>query len=141
MNTITQNQRYLPHEINTRYYAVMLYHTGVEVSFVTRRYHISKSSLIHWNKKFNGTKSSLMDRFHRPHLPHPNTHTPKELKLIRDYHRRNPHISICELYGKLPKDKGYSRHPDFLYRIYRKQGCSVQTFSKKKAYKLKHYAR
>ena len=59
MNTITHSQRYLPHEINTKFYAVKLYRSGVGVSFVCRRYHISKSSLLRWNKKFDGTKESL----------------------------------------------------------------------------------
>lgn len=104
MNTITYSQRYLPHELNTKYHAVKLYRTGVGISFVTRRYHISKSSLLRWNKKFEGTKESLLDKSHRPLKPHPNSHTVQELKWIQDYHRRNPHISVCELYGKLRTD-------------------------------------
>ena len=67
MNTITYSQRYLPHELNTKFFAVKLYRTGVGVSFVCRRYHISKSSLMRWNKKFDGTKESLLDKSHRPH--------------------------------------------------------------------------
>ena len=54
MNTITYSQRYLPHELNTKFFAVKLYRAGVGVSFVCRRYHISKSSLLRWNKKFDG---------------------------------------------------------------------------------------
>ena len=111
MNTITHSQRYLPHEINTKFYAVKLYRSGVGVSFVCRRYHISKSSLLRWNKKFDGTKESLLDKSHRPLSKHPNAHTDEELKWIRDYHRRNPKISVCELYGNLRANKGYSRHP------------------------------
>ena len=110
MNTITYSQRYLPHEINTKFYAVKLYRTGVGVSFVCRRYHISKSSLMRWNKKFDGTKDSLVNKSHRPLSKHPNSHTEEELKWIQDYHRRNPKISVCELYGKLRANKGYSRH-------------------------------
>lgn len=34
MNTITYSQRYLPHELNTKFYTVKLYRTGVGVSFV-----------------------------------------------------------------------------------------------------------
>lgn len=60
INTITHSQRYLPHELNTKFFAVQLYRTGVGVFFVCRRYHISKSSLMRWNKKFNGTKKSLI---------------------------------------------------------------------------------
>ena len=139
MNTITHSQRYLPHELNTRYYAVKLYRTGVGVSFVCRRYHISKSSLLRWNKKFDGTKASLADKSHRPKATHPNAHTDEEIKWIRDLHRRNPHISVCELYGKLRLQKGYSRHPDSLYRVYRRLGYSSKAPSTKKVYKPKPY--
>lgn len=139
MNTITHSQRYLPHEFKTRYHAVKLYRSGVGVAFVTRRYHISKSSLLRWNKRFDGTKESLADKSHRPHSPHPAAHTEQELKWIRDLHRRNPHISVCELYGKLRTAKGYSRHPGSLYRIYRRLGYSNAAPSTKKAYKPKPY--
>lgn len=71
MNTITQTQRYLPHQLNTIFYAVKLYRTGVGVSFVCRRYHISRFSLMHWNKKLDGAKEPLMDKSHRPHSKHP----------------------------------------------------------------------
>lgn len=139
MNTITYSQRYLPHELQTKYHAVKLYRTGVGVSFVCRRYHISKSSLLRWNKKFDGSKASLLDKSHRPHSKHPNSHTDEELKWIRDYHRRNPKISVCELYGKLRTAKGYSRHPASLYRVYRRLGYSHSIPSTKKQYKPQPY--
>ena len=139
MNTITHSQRYLPHEISTKFYAVKLYRTGVGVKFVCRRYKISKSSLMRWNKKFDGTKESLMDKSHRPKTQHPNSHTSEELKWIMDYHRRNPHISVCELYGKLRTNKGYSRHPGSLYRIFRKLGFTSKAPSTKKVRKNKPY--
>ena len=106
MNSLTYTQRYLPHEIKTRLYAVKLYQSGNPIKFVCRRYKISKSSLMRWNKNYDGTKESLVDKSHRPLTPHPNAHTDQELKWIKDYHRRNPHISIFELYGKLRVDKG-----------------------------------
>ena len=62
-----------------------------------------------WNKKFDGPKASLLDKSHRLLSKHPNTHTDEELKWIQDYHRRNPKISLCELYGKLRTAKGYTR--------------------------------
>ena len=54
-----------------------------------------------WNKKFDGTKESLVDKSHKPKTQHPNAHSEQELKWIKDYHRRNPNISVCELYGRL----------------------------------------
>lgn len=85
-----------------------------------------------WNKKFDGTKESLLDKSHRPHSRHPNAHTDEELKWIQDYHRRNPNISVCELYGKLRTAKGYSRHPGSLYRVYRRLGYPSGAPSTKK---------
>ena len=139
MNSITHSKRYLPHTIETRFYAVKLYRSGCSVRFVCRRYHISKASLMRWNKKFDGTRQSLADGSHRPLSPHPNAHTPTELKWITNLHRRNPHISICEMYGKLRSQKGYSRHPGSLYRIYRTLGFSSKASSTKKKRKPQKY--
>lgn len=138
-NTITHTQRYLPHELSTKFHAVKLYRQGHSVRFVCRRYHVSKASLMRWNKRFDGTKESLLDRSHRPHSPHPDSHTEQELKWIRDYHRANPHISLCELYGKLRSRKGYSRHPGSLYRVFRRLGYSSRPPSSKKPYKPQKY--
>ena len=139
MNTIPHLQRYLPHKLETKFYATKLYRSGCSISFVCRRYHISKSSLMRWNKKFDGTKESLVDKLHRPKSPHPNAHTEQEIKWIRDLHRRNPHISVCELYGKLRTEKGYSRHPGSLYRVFVRLGYSAKTPSTKKMSKPKPY--
>ena len=136
MNSITQNKRYCPHQLSTRIYAVKLYRQTKDIDFVLRRYHISKSSLMRWNRKYDGTKESLMDKSHRPKTPHPNAHTDEEIAWIKNYHRRNPNISICELYGKLRTDKGYSRHIGSLYRIFVKLGYRQKVESTKK--KSKH---
>lgn len=122
MTSISQSQRYYPHDLNTKYYAVNLYRNGNSLSFVCRRYKISKMSLIRWNKLFDGTKESLIGKSHRPLSKHPNAHTDTELKWIKDYIRRNPHISMIELYGKLRTEKGYSRHACSLFRILRHLG-------------------
>ena len=61
-----------------------------------------------WNKRYDGTKESLVPKSHRSHSPHPNAHTEQELKWIKDYHRRNPNISLGELYGKRKKFNVYA---------------------------------
>lgn len=136
MKSITQNKRYCPHEITTKLHAVQLYRQEKDVSFVCRRYHISKASLMRWNKQYDGTKESLLPKSHRPLTPHPNAHTQAEIKWICDYHRRNPNISICELYGKLRKEKAYSRHPGSLYRVFVRLGFRKKVESTKN--KSKH---
>lgn len=136
MNSVAQekknNKRYLPHETTTKVYAVKLYRQTRDISLVCRRYHISKASLMRWNKLYDGTKESLIAKSHRPHSQHPNAHTEQELTWIRNYHRRNPNISICELYGKLREEKAYSRHPGSLYRVFVRLGYRKKVESTKK---------
>lgn len=116
-----------PHSLNTKYYAVLLYRNGNPISFVCRRYKCSKASLMRWNKKFDGSKKSLLDKSLKPLSPHPNAHTDEELYWIKNYIRRNPNISLCELYGKLRVEKGYSRHACSLFRIVRKLKYPINT--------------
>jgi len=139
MEIISHSQRYYPHDLNTKYFAVQLYRKGNSISFVCRRYKISKASLMRWNKRFDGTKESLVDKSHKPHTPHPNAHTEIELKWIKDYIRRNPNISMLELYGKLRINKGYSRHACSLFRILRKLGYYKQKQHQYKKYIPKPY--
>lgn len=131
-----ENKRYLPHELSTKVNSVKLYRRTKDIDFVLRRYHISKASLMRWNKLYDGTKESLLPRSHRPHSQHPNAHTEEELNWIRNYYRRNPNITVCELYGKLYQEKGYSRHPGSLYRVFVKLGYRKKVESTKK--KSKH---
>ena len=126
-----------PHSLNTKFYAVQLYRNGNPISFVYRRYKCSKASLMGWNKKFDGSKDSLIDKSHRPLSLHSNAHTEQELIWIKNYIRRNPNISLCELYGKLRTEKVYSRHAYSLFRIVRKLKYNVNK-EKHKKYVPKH---
>ena len=99
MNSIAQNKRYCPHQMTTKVGSINLYRYTHDIDFVCRRYHISKASLMRWNRIYDGTRDSLIPKSHRPHTPHPNAHTEEEeeeeeLKWIRDYPRRDPDISI-----------------------------------------------
>ena len=126
MNSITQKskntKRYLPHELKTRENAVKMYRNCNDIGYVCRKYHISRSSLWRWNKKYDGTKESLEDKSHRPLSKHPSAHTDEEIKWIKDLIRRNPHITLNEIWYKLKINKGYTRKPASLYRILRKIG-------------------
>ena len=114
---------HFPHEIKTRYHAVLLYRSGrYSIKYVTRKYHISKSSLMRWNKVFDGSKESLLDISHRPHPPHPNSHTSEEIKKIIELMKRNPDIGLNELFSKLRLSIGYARHPISLYRWLKTNG-------------------
>ncbi|MBQ9247277.1 MAG: transposase [Ruminococcus sp.] len=132
MTIITQNKRYMPHEITTKVNSVKLYRQTKDIGFVCRRYHISKASLMRWNKQYDGSRESLMPKSHRPHSQHPNAHTEEELTWIKNLHRRNPNISVCEMYGKLRQEKAYERHPVSLYRIFVRLGFRSKAESTKK---------
>ena len=136
MSSITQNKRYLPHEITTKVNSVKLYRQTKDIGFLCRRYHISKASLMRWNKQYDGSRESLAPKSHRPHTQHPNAHTEQELTWIKNLHRRNPNISVCEMYGKLRQEKAYSRHPGSLYRVFVRLGYRTKVESTKK--KSKH---
>ena len=138
-NIIPKNQRYLPHTLQTRYYAVKTYRNGHSVAFVTRRYKISKASLMRWNKRFDGTKESLRDKSHRPKTIHPNSHTQKELNDIKNLIRRNPNATMIEIYAKLKFNKDYKRHPCSLFRILRKLGYFKDSKKKNNKYIPKPY--
>ena len=123
MKSISQiNKRYLHHELKTRIYAVETYRIGNSIDYVCRKYHISRISLWRWDKKYDGTPESLIDKSHRPISRHPNAHTDEEIKWIKDLIRRNPHITLCELWIKLKINKGYNRHIVSLYRVLKRIG-------------------
>jgi hypothetical protein len=63
---------------------------------------------------------SLADKSHRPHS-HPNQHTEKELKLIADMRRRNPHAGLVVFWVKL-RQRGYKRSITGVYRVLHRNG-------------------
>ena len=63
----------------------------------------------------------------------------EEKTWIQNLIRRNPTISLIELYAKLKFQKGYRRRPCSLFRFLRKQGFYQQKALKKKPYIPKPY--
>ena len=130
----------MPHEFKIRLFAVKLLRSGNSISFVCRKYHVSRTSLYRWNKKYDGNDLSLKDKSHRPLSKHPNAHSDIEIKWINDYIRRNPNITLNELWYKLKINKGYSRHPASLYRFLKSIGFYHQINIKNTSkYVPKHY--
>lgn len=124
MNIISQNLRYLPHELKTKLNAVKTYRNGNSIEYVCRKYHISRTSLYRWNLRYDGTIESLIDKSHKPLSDHPNAHTDEEITWIKNFISRNPKITLCELWYKLRIKKGYTRHIGSLYRVLRKLGMT-----------------
>ena len=80
-----------------------------------------------------------MDNSHKPHSQHPNAHTAEELAWIKNLIKRNPNISMIELYAKLKINKKYNRHPCSLFRILRKLDFYKDAEKKAKPYIPKPY--
>ena len=53
-----KTQLYIPHTLETRLATVKTYRNKNSISFICRRYKVSKASLMRWNKKYDGTKVS-----------------------------------------------------------------------------------
>ena len=127
------------HDIKTKIHAVITYRTSkYSVYHICLKYHISKASLMRWNKVYDGTIESLMDKSRRPHTPHPNSHTTEEIEKIKNLVRRNPKIGLTELYTKLRQTIAYSRHYCSLYRVLVRLGYYVNKASIKQKYKPKN---
>ena len=138
MNNITQNVSRLPHTLSTKFNACKLAQNS-SINFVCRRYHISRASIYRWLKKFDGTNHSLIDKPHTPLSPHPNSHTKEEITNINKLIRRNPNISMIELYGKLRLNYSYCRHAASLFRFLRKMGFYKRNEKKRTIYVPKKY--
>ena len=137
-NTNTNTKRYLPHDLQTKIHAVEMYRNCEDIEYTCRKYHISRYSLWRWIKKYDGTKESLKDKSHKPKRRHPNAHTNQEIRWIRNYVRRNPRITLCELWVKLKRKKLYTRKITSLYRVMKRlnikfyEGMNIKNTSKKK---------
>ncbi len=108
------------------------------IEFVCHRYHCSDRSLYRWKKLYNGTLESLENKSHKPKTKHPRSHTADEIKHIKDLIRRNPHIGLNELYGKLRTQYAYTRNPVSLYRFLKKNKIFADV-RKRTNYKPKPY--
>lgn len=131
-------KRYFPHDIKTRENAVKTYLNNKDIEYTCRKYHISRYSLWRWVKKYDGTRESLEDKSHKPKRRHPKAHTNQEIKWIRNYVKRNPKITLNELWYKLKIEKGYSRKMSSLYRVMKRlnirfyEGIEIKNTSKRK---------
>lgn len=140
ISTLTNNLRYLPHETKTRLGAVELLKSGTaSVEFVIRRYHVSRASLYRWLKRYDGNRTSLESRSHKPLSPHPNAHTEEELKWIKNFMRRFPELTIAELWRKLREKRNYRRSIGSLYRAMRRLGYMRPVVPNTSGYKPKTY--
>ena len=83
-------------------------------------------------------RKALKIKSHKPKTRHPKSHTNQEIRWIRNYVRRNPRITLCELWAKLRREKGYTKKITSLYRVMKRlnikfyKGMNIKNTSKKK---------
>ncbi|MBF1130227.1 MAG: IS481 family transposase [Dialister invisus] len=112
MATITQDMRFR--------LSLIRYAQKHGVTKAAIRYRVNRQYIYRWIRRYDGSLESLRNRSRHPHS-HPNQHTPKELKLISDMRRRNPHAGLVVFWVKLMQ-RGYKRSITGLYRVLKRQG-------------------
>ena len=128
MRSVTQDMKYRQ--------SLMTYAEKYGVSRASRKYNKSRSYIYFWKKRWNGSLESLGCKSRRPHS-NPKQHSGEEMKLIHDMRRRNPKLSILELWHRLQK-RGYTRRPESLFRVLKREKLLSQEKPKKK-YQSKPY--
>lgn len=129
MNSITQELKYKQSIVK---YALR---NGVTAASIIYKKH--RKTIYRWINKYDGTIASLANKSRRPHTS-PNAHTESEIKLIRNYKRKNKDTGLVVLWVKLMQ-AGYKRSITSLYRMLVKLGIYNKVPSKKKKYEPKLY--
>ena len=128
MKSVTQDMKYRQ--------SLMKYAEKYGVSRASRKYNKGRSYIYFWKNRWDGSLESLDCKSRRPHS-HPHQHSTEEMKLILDMRRRNPKLPVLELWHRLRK-RGYSRRPESLFRILKREKLLSQTQAQKK-YQPKPY--
>ncbi len=129
MNSITQDILYKQSVVKYSY------RNGVTKAAIKFKMH--RKTIYRWREKYDGTAQSLKNKSRRPHR-HPNEHTEKEIKLIKDYKYKNKDTGLVVLWVKL-RQAGYTRTITSLYRVMQRIGIYNKAPSKKKEYEPKPY--
>ena len=129
MNSITQDILYKQ--------SVVKYSYKHGVTKAAIKFKMHRKTIYRWREKYDGTAQSLKNKSRRPHR-HPNQHTEKEIKLIKDYKYKNKETGLVVLWVKL-RGAGYTRTITSLYRVMQRIGIYNKAPSKKKAYEPKPY--
>lgn len=88
MDIITQNMQFRQ--------SLIKYAEKYGVAKVSLKYNKSRSYIYFWLKRWNGSIESLAEKSKKPHS-HPSQHTEEEIRMIRNYRRRNPELGLTEL--------------------------------------------
>lgn len=105
MNILTHQRNYIPIDLETRFHACKrVKESHWKISKVCSFYHVKRSSLFRWLKKFDGSKESLIDKSHKPLSPHPRTLSEETVQKTLNIKRRNPDNSYMEIWLKMQRN-------------------------------------
>lgn len=122
MDILALERNYIPIDIDTRLHACLRRTVSKwPIRRILSFYHIKRSSLYRWLKRFDGQKESLLDKSHRPLSDHPNKLKSEVVKKVLDLHRRNPDQSFVEIWVRL-KHEGVEISPSSVLRIFKRNG-------------------
>lgn len=107
-------------------------------SKASRKYGVSLSSVKRWNKQYDGTWQSLLEKSHRPHS-HPNRHTEKEERQIKNsFKKYYARYGWDGVYSDL-KRKNYKRSYSGMIYAAKRLGLAEKKKPKKKSRQQRRY--
>ena len=126
MSILTLERNYIPIDIETKFHACMRRIVSLwPIRKILSFYHIKRSSLYRWLKRFDGSKESLLDKSHKPLSDHPNKLKEDIVKKVLNLHKRNPDQSFVEIWIRLKHD-GVKISPSSVLRIFKRNGEYVK---------------
>ena len=116
MSSITQDVKYRQSVVE---YAKKNGTTRAAIEYRETREFVSR-----WKSRYDGTLESLKYKSRAP-KSNKNAHTPEEIKQIKNFVRRNPHIGLQELWCKL-RANGYKRTQPGLGKVLKRLNIKLE---------------
>lgn len=105
MNILSFNRNYIPVDFETKLHCCKRrFESNWPIRKILSFYHVKRSSLYRWFKRYDGTDESLYDKSHKPLSNHPNSLKEEVKNKILNLHKRNPDSSYIEIWSRLKHD-------------------------------------
>lgn len=107
--------------------SVLRYAEKNSVAKAAAKFNEPDKTIYRWRKKWLASGKDIHSLANRSRKPesHPNTHTDKEITLIKNLRRRNPNIGLQDLWLKA-REHGYIRSQAGLAKLLRRLGCPTE---------------
>ena len=139
MDIVSYERNYIPIDLNTRFHACKRKNESHwKTSKVCSFYHVKRSSLFRWLKKFDGSEDSLKDESHKPKSPHPRTLSEEIVTKVLNLRRRNSGDSYMEIWLKMHRNN-YVISLSSVLRILKRAKEYIPYVSNAKKKHYKHY--